>query len=157
MYYNLNRYFFASLFLLFFIIGLWVFNQKKNFFPVLSLNSNISFKSSLGNDYSDISSSFFVYQKLKNINSLYTLDPKVIEIVPIQGSLKQFTVIGRKFFFDSNFFLVYEFKDSKKAQYEFNELAVEKGEKIYRFKNLIIESSNDNPDFLILKEHLNEK
>lgn len=150
-----NRYFLGSFFLFLVIIGLWIFNQKKNFFPVFSINSNLSFKSSLNNDYSDISSIFYIYENVLEIDNNYVLDAEVVEISPTQPGYNSFSVIGRKFLYDSKSFIVYEYKDSKKAQNELQELPIK--EKIFSYKNLIIESSDNNPDFIILKEKFNGK
>jgi len=134
---------------------LWLLNQKKNFNPVLSFHTNLSFKSKKNINYSEYSSTIEILKILQKKDSSFNLKPTMKEILPeIPNENKQFTELGRVITNNQETIIVYEYANRSKASVEFNRLKDFYNVKNVLYKNIIISFSNESSTIKFLKDEL---
>lgn len=134
------------IFLFAFIFLIWLLNQKKNFNPVFSLKTNLSFKSEKKLDYSELGSIYEVYQLLDKKYPNFKLNAAVKN--------RDFAVIGRVFKNKNDEVSVFEFSNSDKARFDYNRLLPDYGNRLILYKNLVVLTGSENEVLDYLKENL---
>jgi hypothetical protein len=134
------------LLVLFLISLIWLLNQKKNYNPVLSLKTNLSFKSDKDLDYLELSSSYKVLQILRNKFPDFNLVPAV--------KIRDFSVIGRVFKTKNDEVSVFEYANSDLAKKDLERLSETYGDRMFLYKNLIVLTGSKNEVLTYLKENL---
>lgn len=134
-------------FLLFFlIVSIWLLNQKKNFNPVLSLKTNLSFKSQKDLNYKDLSSNTEVLKTLNKKFPDFKLNPSIRD--------RDFSVIGRVFEDGIQEVIVFEYPNSANAKKDLEKFKSKYNSKMFLYKNLIILTGLENDVLSYLKENL---
>jgi hypothetical protein len=134
------------IFLLILISLIWFLNQKKNFNPVFSVKTNLSFRSEKSLNYNDLGSIYEVYQLLEKQYPNFNLNAAVKN--------RDFAVIGRVFKTKNDEVSVFEFGSSDKAEFDYNRLLPEYGNRLILYKNLIVLTGSENEVLTYLKENL---
>lgn len=135
------------IFLILVLIGLvWVLNQRKNFNPVFSLQTNLSFKSDKNLDYSQLSSTYEILELLKKYDPSSTLNPVI--------KSGDFSVIGREINSSNISLIVYEYSNFKDASKEFDSKKDKFLDQLILYKNLLILNTTETEVIKFLKENL---
>jgi hypothetical protein len=132
-------------FLLVFLGSLWLLNQEKNYRPLFSFDTNLTFKSDKNTNYSELSSVIEVLGILKSQNDSFTLNPVVVQ---------KYGVLGREILNNQTNMIVYEYKNSKIAESRYRSLDSKVKDNSFIYKNLLIEGNLDSQYFIDLKEIL---
>jgi hypothetical protein len=138
-------------------MSLWTLNQRKNFYPVLSLNTNFTFKINPKLDYSNLSSVIEILNVLNVESKKFELNPKVKNLKSSAKDSANNDLIGREVFSSETKITIYETEDKKNASSRLKDLRSSVGSSYFTYKNLIIEGESSNKDFIDLKEKLNVK
>jgi hypothetical protein len=132
-------------FLLVFLGSLWLLNQEKNYRPLFSFDTNLTFKSDKNTNYSELSSVIEILGILKSQNDSFTLNPVVVQ---------KYGVLGREILNNQTNMIVYEYKNSKIAESRYRSLDSKVKDNSFIYKNLLIEGNLDSQYFIDLKEIL---
>jgi hypothetical protein len=132
-------------FLLVFLGSIWLLNQEKNYRPLFSFDTNLTFKSDKNTNYSELSSVIEVLGILKSQNDSFTLNPVVVQ---------KYGVLGREILNNQTNMIVYEYKNSKIAESRYRSLDSKVKDNSFIYKNLLIEGNLDSQYFIDLKEIL---
>lgn len=133
----------------------WLLNQKKNFNPVLSFQTNLSFKSKKNLNYSDLASSFEVLKLLQKKELAFTLKPTMKEIIgDLPNENKQFGELGRIITNSREIVTVYEYATPDKARIDFEKLKPYYLNQNVLYKNIIINFNSEGETLSYIKEQL---
>ncbi len=134
---------------------IWLLNQKKNFNPVLSIQTNLSFKSKKNLNYSDLGSTIEILKLIQIKDSSFKMLPTLKEIVgDLPNENKQFSELGRVISNNKDTVVIYEYANSSKAMSEFERLKPFYGNKNLKYKNLIINFASESQILFYLRDNL---
>lgn len=141
---------FKNLLLVFTLILLisliWILNQKKNYNPVFSLKTNLTYRTNKNLNYNDLSSTYEILKLLKKQYPAFSLVPAVKN--------RDFSVIGRVLKTKNDEVSVFEYSDNAAAKKDAERLSSNYGTRMLTYKNLVILTGSENEVLSYLKESL---